>query len=87
MRLNHKQKELIDKLYQDVKEKFPEIEFKDLSVSPDDPEHIWINIVASLDDKRDIELSEFASELEADIDSEFGYRISIMLENPNYVFA
>jgi hypothetical protein len=36
MRLNHKQKELIDKLYNSVKEKFPEIEYKDLSVSPDD---------------------------------------------------
>jgi len=40
MRINHKQQELIDNFYRITKEKFPEIEYKDLSTSPDDPEHM-----------------------------------------------
>jgi hypothetical protein len=87
MRLNHKQKELIDKLYNSVKEKFPEIEYKDLSVSPDDQDHIWINVIAAMDDERDIQMSEYAAELECQIDQDYGYRISIMLYNTNLVHA
>ena len=78
MKINHKQKELIDKLFINIKERFPEIELKDLSVSPDDPDHIWINILAPIDDDREVLLMDYAAELEADIDTEYGYRISIM---------
>jgi len=51
--MNHKQKELIDELFNKVKAKYPEIIFKDLSVSPDDPDHIWINVIADMDEERE----------------------------------
>ena len=45
MRINLKEQELTDNLFQVVKEKYPEIEFVKITRSPDDPNHIWINIV------------------------------------------
>jgi hypothetical protein len=40
-----------------------------------------------LDDDRDNQLTEYAAELEAQIDEDYGYRISIMLDNTNLVNA
>ena len=85
MRINHKQQELIDSLYKKVKVRFPEIEFINLSTSPDDPDYIWINVTAAMDDDREEEFSGFTAELEADIHIDYGYMISFMLENTNMV--
>lgn len=87
MRINHKQQELIDSFYDKVIKKFPEIEYKKLSISPDDPDHIWINVTAAMDDDREEEFSSYAAELEADIHIDYGYRISFMLENPEMVLV
>jgi hypothetical protein len=87
MNINHKQKELIDFLFKSVKEKYPEIEFLNLSVSPDDREHIWINISADMDEDKEIDMRYYAAGIEADIHIDYGYRISIMSENPNGVYA
>lgn len=86
MKLNHKQEQLIDELFSKVKSKYPEIIRKNLDVSPDDPDHIWINVIADMDEDKELEMAEFAAELEHDILMNFGYSISIMPENPNVVY-
>ncbi len=85
MRINIKEQELIQELFDKVREKYPEIIFKDLSNSPDDPEHIWVNVIAPMDEEREIEMDHYAAELETDILLNYGYRISIMTENPNLI--
>jgi len=87
MSINHKQQQLIDELFNKVKEKYPEIVFKDLQSSPDDPEHIWINVIADIDEDREIEMREYSVDLEIDLLIDFGYRISIMSENPNILYV
>lgn len=87
MKINLKQQELIDTLFNKVKAQYPEIVFKDLEVSPDDPEHIWINIIADMDEDKEIEMSHYSAELTTDILLDFGYMISLMPENPNTVYA
>jgi len=87
MRINHKQQQLIEELFNKVKEKFPEIVFKDLDTNPDDPEHIWINIIADMDDDREIELFHYSSGFEVEILMDYGYRISIIPENPSLVYS
>ncbi|MDQ1266237.1 MAG: hypothetical protein QG635_1389 [Bacteroidota bacterium] len=87
MKMNHKQEELVGSFYKIVKEMYPEIELLNLSINPDDPEHIWINVKADMDEDREIEMSLFAAGIEADIDIEYGYRISVMSENPNSIYA
>lgn len=87
MRINIKQQQLVDKLFAKVKERYPEIELINLQISPDDSEHIWINIIADMDEEREIEMSLFASELATDILIDYGYAISILSENPNAVYA
>ena len=87
MRINHKQQELIDELFNKVKELYPEIVFKDLEFSPDDPEHIWINVIVDMDEDKEIEMTHYASDLAIDILLNYGYRISIMPENPNAVYV
>ncbi|MBM2815016.1 MAG: hypothetical protein HW421_1778 [Ignavibacteria bacterium] len=86
MNINLKQQELIDILFNKVKEKYPEIQFLRLWTNPDDSEHILIDVLAPMEEEREIEMSHFASSLEADIDFEYGYRISILPENPNVVY-
>ena len=87
MRINYKQQQLIDDLFDHIKKKYPEIILKNLDVSPDDPEHIWINIIADMDEDKEIEMMEYSAELEADLLLDYGYRISIMPENPNAVYC
>lgn len=87
MRMNVKQEQLINELFEKVKQRFPEIELINLQVSPDDSEHIWINVLADMDEEREIELTDYASELAVDILIDYGYAISIMPENPNSVYA
>ncbi len=87
MKINYKQQQLIDSLFNQVKEKYPEIIYKDLECSPDDPEHIWINVIADIDEDDEIKLMDYSAELETDILMDYGYRISIMPENPNAVYA
>ncbi|MBM2814147.1 MAG: hypothetical protein HW421_909 [Ignavibacteria bacterium] len=87
MNINHKQEQLIDEFLAKVKDKYPEIILKNLSTSPDDPDHIWINVIADMDEDREMELLHFSALIEADIDYDFGYRISIMPENPNVVYS
>lgn len=87
MRISYKQQQLIDELFNKVKEKYPEIVFKNLDISPDDPEHIWINVLADMDDDIKEEMNHFCSELEYDILMDYGYAISIMPQNPNFVYA
>lgn len=87
MKINFKQQQLIDELLTKVKEHYPEIKFKHLEVSPDDPDHIWIIVNADMDEDREIELHSYSSELQTDILLDYGYAISIMTENPNAVYA
>jgi len=58
-----------------------------LSLNPDDPEHILINVTASMDEDSELELFEYEAELEADIHLDYGYRISLMVDNRNLIYA
>ena len=85
LKINLKQQQLIDELFAKVKEKYPEIILKSLEASPDDPEHIWINVIADMDEDREIEMHSYSAELQIDILMDYGYAISIMPENPSAV--
>jgi hypothetical protein len=87
MNINHKQQQLMDELFEKVKVVFPEIKYVDYEFSPDDPQHIWMNVLTNMDEDRQIELMEYSAELEVDILMDYGYRISIMPENPNFILA
>ena len=87
MKMNYKQEQLVKELFDNVKLKYPEIVFKDLSVSPDDPDNIWINIIADMKEDREMEMMHFCSSLECEIEEKFGYAISVMPNNPSLVFA
>jgi hypothetical protein len=87
MRINIKQKQLIEELLNKVKNKYPEIVFRNLETSPDDHDHIWINVIADMDEDELMEMRHYASDLEVDILMDYGYAISIMPEIPNMVYA
>ena len=76
--MNFKQQELIDRLFQAVKEKYPEVEFLSVTESPEDPADLWINITAPEDEDREIELSKFANQISTDILQDYGYLIMVM---------
>ena len=87
MRINIKQQKLMDELFNKVKERYPEIIFRNLQTDPDDPEHIWLNVIADMDEEREIEMNHYSAELETDILIDYGYAFSIMSENPNAVYV
>lgn len=76
--MNFKQQELIDRLFQAVKEKYPEVKFLNVTESPEDPADLWINVTAPDDEDREIELSTFANRISADILQDYGYLIFVM---------
>lgn len=78
MRINFKQEELIEKLMNDIRQEFPEVELIDVTESPEGPETLWINMTAPADEDRKIRLREFGSEIATDILLDYGYHMLIM---------
>ncbi|MGH7493159.1 MAG: hypothetical protein ACREOO_12295 [bacterium] len=76
--INFKQQELIDNLFKAVKEKYAEVEFLNVTESPEDPADLWLNITAPADEDREIELSRFANQISTDILQDYGYLIFVM---------
>lgn len=76
--MNFKQQELIDRLFQAVKEKYPEVKFLNVTESPEDPADLLLNVTAPEDEDRELELSEFSSKLSTDILQDYGYLILVM---------
>ncbi|MCP4345617.1 MAG: hypothetical protein GY795_08825 [Desulfobacterales bacterium] len=78
MRINFKQKELIEKYVIALKEKFPEVEFVDVTESPENPNDLWINVTEVKDEDREIELIKFCGEKSTDILMDYGYHMLVM---------
>jgi hypothetical protein len=76
--INFKQKEIIQRLFNTVKEKFPEIEFISVTEGPENPADYWINITAPADEEREDELIEFAGDKGTDILLDYGYYFLVM---------
>jgi len=76
--INFKKQELIDELLKEVKEKFPEVEFIEITESPEDPADLWVNVTAPVDEDRETELIKFSGAKATDILLDYGYHILIM---------
>ena len=76
--MNFKQKEIIGKLFDAVKEKFPEIEFISVTEGPENPADFWINVTAPEDEEREDELIEFVGDRGTDILLDYGYYFLVM---------
>lgn len=75
--LNTLQIELGNMLFNKVKQKFPELMFVSITESPENPKHLWVNVVMPENEVRRREIREFASDIETDILLEYGYKISL----------
>ena len=78
MSINFKHEELIDELVNTIIKKFPEVEFINISESPEDQESLWINVTSPKDEDKEIELREFASDKTTDILIDYGYHMLVM---------
>lgn len=76
--MNFKQEELVNELFETVKNKYPEISLINITESPEDPDDLWINITAPENEEAEIELREFASDKSTDILLNYGYSILVM---------
>jgi phosphoenolpyruvate synthase/pyruvate phosphate dikinase len=61
--INFKQKELSKMLFEKLQKKFPEIELVEIMESPENPNHIWVNIIMPEDEDREIALAEKAGKI------------------------
>ena len=84
MRINLKQQQLMDEMFAKVKDKYPEIVFKGIEFSPDDPEHIWINVITDNGEEEVYAIMDYADGYIADIHIDYGYRISVMPSNRDW---
>jgi len=78
MRINHKQQELIDGILNDLKDKFPDVKFVEVTEGPENPDDLWINVTKVKDEDRFIRLIKFFSEKTTDILMDYGYHILVM---------
>lgn len=76
--INFKAKELSHKLFEDLKQQFPEIELVEIVESPVYQNTIWVCIIMPDDEDREINLREIASEISTDILLEYGHSIGIV---------
>lgn len=85
--INFKQKELAEKLFLEVKQKFPEIEFLGYSHHPENPNQIWILVSEIEDEERNAERRAFSAEKSTEILEEYGYLITLMPINKKELSA
>ncbi len=83
MTLNHKQKEIVENYVDDLRERFPEIEFLDVVPSIDGPNTIWILVTDPSSEERLIDLFEFSGQRAVDILDDYGYHILVQAVGNN----
>ncbi len=76
--INFKVKELSHKLFENLKQQFPEIELVDITESPVYQNTIWVRLIMPDDEDREINLREMSSEICTDILLDYGYSIGIL---------
>ncbi|MDQ1265703.1 MAG: hypothetical protein QG635_854 [Bacteroidota bacterium] len=84
--INLKQKQLIEDMLKKAKEKYADIELKNISFSPDDSEHIFVNIRHSMDEDELLDFYDFAAELDIETLMDYGYKITLMPTNDAFAF-
>jgi len=80
--LNFKQEELAEQLFLSVKERYPEIVLRGYRFGPDARDHLWIVVLAPMDEEREAEMGSYAAERSSTILLEHGYLMTIIPENP-----
>jgi len=78
MRMNSKQQELVDGLLDELKNRFPDVRFVDITESPENPNDLWINVTEPQNEDREMELMDFFSEKCIDILMDYGYHMLVM---------
>ena len=61
-----------------LKAQYPEIEEMNRTTAPDNPDFLWIRVIAPMDDDRKEALEHSAAELEIEILLEYDYQISLI---------
>ncbi len=76
--VNFKQEELIERLMDEIRTLYPEVDLINVIEGPEDPETLWIEVTAPDDEDREMELREFAAEKVTDIQLDYGYHMLVM---------
>ena len=76
--LNLKQQELVTEFVDDVQKRFPEVEFLEVTPSPENSNDLWINVTSPEDEDREIELIEYSAGKTVDILLDYGYHMLVM---------
>ncbi len=75
--INLKQSELSHMLFDELKQRFPEIDLIEIVESPENPNHVWVRIAMPANEDREIEARKMASEISTEILMDYGYMIII----------
>jgi hypothetical protein len=75
--INFKQQELAQNMFNQIKGRYPEVEFVNIAESGVYPDHLWIRLVLPKDEERRWEVREFAAELSIDTLTTYGHHITI----------
>jgi len=87
MKLNHKQKDLLDQLVKEIETKFPETKFIEAYPGLEGENSIWLDFTKPGDEDRLIEIGEYASERTADILLDYGYHFVVLPVTANGVLT
>jgi hypothetical protein len=81
--INFKQRELSNRLFEQLHARFPEIELAKITESYETPEDIWLHIIMPEDEERAMEMREIAAEISTDMLITYGYHITIVSALPS----
>lgn len=73
---------LSKKLVNDVKKKYPEVEFLNVVPSLEGQHIYWVNAILPGSEELDMEIGRYSSEISANILEEHGYLLLLMPQNP-----
>ncbi len=78
MRLNHRQKKLVEEVVGSLREKYPDTQLVEITESPENPDTLWICVTAPDDEEREIRLRSLAAEKCMDVLCDYGYHMLVM---------
>jgi len=82
--MNRLQEKLVRRLFNTVKEKYPNIEFLNVENSPEDPDDLLVNALVNYDEDTQIEISNYSSTITSDILDEYYQLIHFMVVPVEY---
>ena len=84
-KISTRRQQLANEIFSTLQAQYPEISLIQIRRSPEHPDDTWIDVLAPMDEDREMAMNAYAAQLESNILVEYNYHFSTLSQNPTLV--